>query len=107
MKRSEIRRYTTCVLRYYKSEWTDVSDEDDRYMLLVSKELEQLIRECLRRGVSVPNAAKEVDIFLRIQNPVLFVYDWNFEVNPLWNYKNLTDVQRREPKETPEDDTDS
>lgn len=104
MKRSEIRRYTTCVLRYYKSEWTDVSDEDDRYMLLMSKELEQLIRECLRRGVSVPNAAKEVDIFLRVQNPNLLVGGWNFEVKSCrWPYKNLPDVRRREP----EDDTDS
>jgi hypothetical protein len=108
MKSNEIRRYTMSVLRYYRSEWTDVSDEYDGYMLLVPKELRQLIRECLRRGVSVPNAAKEVDIFLGMKNPGLFVGHWNFEIKSYGQtYKNLPDEWRRDPKETPEDDTDS
>jgi hypothetical protein len=67
VKKSKIRWYMMSVLAYYRSEWTDVSDDDTGYRLLVTNELEQLIRGCLKRGTSVPNAAKEVEIFLDLQ----------------------------------------
>jgi hypothetical protein len=59
--------YIMSVLAYYRSEWTEVSDKDKGYRLLVTSELERLIRTCMRRGVNVPNAAKEVEIFLDLQ----------------------------------------
>jgi hypothetical protein len=61
------RWYTMTVLAYYRSEWTDVPDDDKSYRLLVTEELQQLIKTCMKRGVSVPNAAKEVEIFLDLQ----------------------------------------
>lgn len=67
MSRKKIKWYIMSVLAYYRSEWTDVSDEDEGYRLIVTRELEQLIRSCMRRGVHVPNAAKEVEIFLDLQ----------------------------------------
>jgi hypothetical protein len=91
------RWYTMTVLAYYRSEWTDVPDDDKSYRLLVTEELQQLIKTCMRRGVSVPNAAKEVEIFLDLQearanserqsgsSPTV---DWHMELkpkkNPLW-----------------------
>ena len=65
--RKKTRWYIMTVLAYYRSEWTDVSDEDKEYRPLVTEDLERLIKTCMRRGVSVPNAAKEVEIFLDLQ----------------------------------------
>jgi len=56
--------YMMSVLAYYRAEWTDVSDNDDEYRLLVTKELQTLVKACFRRKMNVPNAAKEVEIFV-------------------------------------------
>lgn len=66
MKR-KFQRYAMNVLTYYRSEWTDVSDDDKEYRMLVTAELLQLMKTCMRRRVSIPNAAKEVEIFLDLQ----------------------------------------
>lgn len=68
MKPNKKRRrwYTLSVLAYYRAEWTDVSDDDNEYRLFVTKELQDLIDGCMRRKTSVPNAAKEVHIFLSL-----------------------------------------
>lgn len=55
------------VLAYYRSEWTEVSDEDRDYKLMVTKELEDLIMGCMRRGTNVPNAAKDVEFFFCLE----------------------------------------
>jgi hypothetical protein len=59
--------YMMSVLTYYRSEWTEVSDDDRDYRLFVAEELKTLIRTCMKRGLNVPNAAKEVEIFLDLQ----------------------------------------
>ena len=68
MSKKKVKWYIMAVLAYYRAEWTDVSDDDLDYRLMVTGELEQLIRGCMRRGTSVPNAAKEVEIFLDLQD---------------------------------------
>jgi len=60
--------YMMSVLSYYRSEWTEVSDEDKGYRLLVTDDLHLLIKTCMKRGLNVPNAAKEVEIFLDLQD---------------------------------------
>lgn len=111
MKRSKIRWYIMSVLAYYRSEWTDVPDDDKEYRLLVTKELEQLIRGCLRRGTSVPNAAKEVEIFLDLEEaranaetaPKSAPENWSLDIKSVRPRKEL----RVEPKpQEPEDDAD-
>jgi hypothetical protein len=55
-----------CVLTYYRSEWTDVADDDEQHVIAITREVRHLIRGCWSRKTPVPNAAKEVDIFLRL-----------------------------------------
>lgn len=64
MNRKKARWYMMAVLAYYRSEWTDVSDDDRKYRLLVDKDLEKLLLACMRSRTEVPNAAKEVATFL-------------------------------------------
>ena len=65
MRANKRRRwYSLAVLAYYRAEWTEISDEDGDYRLFVTKELQDLIDGCMRRNTSIPNAAKEVHIFL-------------------------------------------
>ena len=67
MKKSTKRKvYTLSVLVYYRAEWTDISDEDSDYTLFVTKELQEIINRCMRNKVNIPNAAKEVQIFLEM-----------------------------------------
>lgn len=56
------------VLMYYKSEWTDISGDDTSHRFTVTNELEQIIKDCIKRGTNIPNAAKEVEIFLDLQD---------------------------------------
>lgn len=71
MKSNKRRRwYALSVLAYYRAEWTDISDEDNEYRLFVTKELRDLINGCMRRNTSVPNAAKEVHIFLNLDGAI-------------------------------------
>lgn len=60
--------YAISVLAYYRAEWTDVSDDDDQFRMLVTKDVQNLIRGCWRRKTTVPNAAKEVEILLGIES---------------------------------------
>ncbi len=71
MKNNKRRRwYALSVLAYYRAEWTDISDEDSDYRLFVTKELQNLIDGCMRRKTSIPNAAKEVHIFLNLSDEI-------------------------------------
>jgi len=58
-------KYRTAVLAYYRGEWTDIHDNDLDYKLRITVELDQLIRECFLSSTNIPNAAKEVSIFLQ------------------------------------------
>jgi hypothetical protein len=52
------------VLAYYRCEWTDISDNDFEYKLKLTEDLNELIRKCCVDKMNVPNAAKEIKIFL-------------------------------------------
>ena len=67
MTRRKIRWYMISVLAYYRAEWTSVSDDDKKFRLVVTPELEELLMGCLKRKTSIPNAAKEVEIFLSLK----------------------------------------
>lgn len=58
--------YRMAVLAYYRCEWTDVAQDDSEYKLRLTTELDTLISRCHREGANVPNAAKEVGIFLEV-----------------------------------------
>jgi len=92
------RWYIMSVLAYYRSEWTDVPDEDKDYRLLVTSELERLIKACMRRGVNVPNAAKEVEIFMDLQEAKA-----GSDINSSLDY--LTDIKSK-PVE-PDDESEA
>lgn len=64
MNRKKIRRYMISVLAYYRSEWTDIPDDDKKFRLVATRSLEELLMSCMRGGTSVPDAAKQVQIFL-------------------------------------------
>ena len=67
MKKSTKRKvYTLSVLVYYRAEWTDISDEDSECKLFVTKELQELINRCWRNKVNIPDAAKQVQLFLEM-----------------------------------------
>lgn len=68
MNRKNMRRYIISVLNYYRSEWTDVSDDDNKYQLIVTDELENILLSCIRSKMNIPNAAKEVEIFLSLES---------------------------------------
>jgi hypothetical protein len=56
--------YRMAVLSYYRCEWTEISDEDNEYRFSLTKEVDELIRSCCRSRMNIPNAAKEVSIFM-------------------------------------------
>lgn len=60
-------RYMMSVLAYYRSEWTDVSDEDRDFSIILTKDLRRLIRNLMRSGSNVPNAAMDVRIFMEME----------------------------------------
>lgn len=66
MRNKRFGRYMITVLNYYRSEWTDISDEDREYRLVLTADLKSLLRGCMRRNTNVPNAAKEVEIFFSL-----------------------------------------
>lgn len=57
--------YRMAVLTYYRVEWTDISDDDQEYRLKLTVELDELIKQCRKDKVNVPNAAFEVFIFMQ------------------------------------------
>lgn len=60
--------YMMAVLAYHRCEWTDVDADDKEYRLLLTKELGRVIQRCYRSNTNVPNAAKEVGIFLSLMD---------------------------------------
>jgi len=54
------------VLTYYRTEWTDVSDKDREYKVLVSDQIQDLIFECFKSGYNIQNAASEVKQFFNL-----------------------------------------
>jgi hypothetical protein len=58
--------YIMAVLNYYRSEWTEISDDDFEYKLVLTNELKELLWACMRRKTNIPNAAKEVEIFFSL-----------------------------------------
>lgn len=67
MTRKRVRWYMISVLAYYRSEWTAVADSDNKFRLVLTPDLEELLLGCFKRKTSVPNAAKEVEIFLSLK----------------------------------------
>jgi hypothetical protein len=59
------------VLAYYRAEWTDVAFDDEQHRIALTEDLRSLIRGCMRAGMSVPNAAKEVEILIKLLGGVL------------------------------------
>jgi hypothetical protein len=51
--------YIMAVLNYYRSEWTEISDDDFEYKLVLTNELKELLWACMRRKTNIPNAARE------------------------------------------------
>lgn len=64
MNKRKARWYMISVLTYYRAEWTDVSEDDKAYQIVVDNELGDLLLGCMRRKVGIPNAAKEVADFM-------------------------------------------
>jgi pantothenate kinase-related protein Tda10 len=60
------RKYRNLVLAYYKSEWTDFGDGDNK-RLIVTAELDAVIMDCWKVGMNVPTAAHQVQIFLSME----------------------------------------
>lgn len=67
MSNRRFGQYMMRVLSYYRSEWTDVSDEDRLFSIVLTRDLKRLIRDCMGQGINVPNAAKDVRSFLEIE----------------------------------------
>ena len=66
MRSKRLGWYIMAVLNYYRSEWTDISDDDFEYKLVLTNELKELLWACMRRKTNIPNAAKEVEIFFSL-----------------------------------------
>jgi hypothetical protein len=58
--------YRMAVLAYYRCEWTDISQDDREYKFRLTAELDRLISRCHRERVNIPNAAKEMGIFMEV-----------------------------------------
>jgi len=56
------------VFSYYRAEWTDIAHDDERHKIVLTEDIRSLIRGCLRSGSPVPNAAKEVELFLNFSS---------------------------------------
>jgi hypothetical protein len=70
-RRPEVRQkyflwYRMAVLTYYRCEWTDISDDDHEYRFALTTEVDALLRRCCKDKANIPNAAKEVAIFMEI-----------------------------------------
>jgi hypothetical protein len=59
-----LKKYITLVLAYYKSEWTDMPNDDQERGIALTKDLRSIISNCFFARHPIPNAAKEVKIFL-------------------------------------------
>lgn len=66
MRSKRLGWYIMAVLNYYRSEWTEISDDDFEYKLVLTNELKELLWACMRRKTNIPNAAKEVEIFFSL-----------------------------------------
>lgn len=64
MRKKNVRRYMISVLAYYRSEWTDVADDDEKFRLFVTEDVEEVLFNCLHRGMNIPNAARRVAVLL-------------------------------------------
>jgi hypothetical protein len=56
------------VLSYYRAEWTDIAHDDEQHKIVLTEDVRGLIRGCFRGGSPVPNAAKEVELFLNLSS---------------------------------------
>lgn len=65
------RKYRNSVLAYFRSEWTDIPADDKNFKLLVSADLDKMIRECYLGTLNIPNAADLVRTFLGFGQRVL------------------------------------
>lgn len=61
--------YMMKVLSYYRSEWTDVSDDDRLFSIVLTRELRGVIKDCMDHGMSVPDAARDVRTFMEVKTP--------------------------------------
>lgn len=58
--------YRMAVLAYYRCEWTDISDDDNEYRFALTREVDELMRKCCEQKLNIPNAAKEISIFMEM-----------------------------------------
>lgn len=60
--------YRMAVLAYYRCEWTDISDDDKEYRFSLTTEIDLLLKRCCKEKMKVPNAAREIAIFMAMIN---------------------------------------
>lgn len=63
--------YRMAVLAYYKCEWTDIEDENKGFEFHLTKEIDDLIKNCCSEKMNVPNAAKNLSVFMQVQKEQL------------------------------------
>jgi hypothetical protein len=54
-------KYSDAALRYYRMEWGCPEE-----ILIYKKEVNQILAHCKKCGENIPNAAKEIDIFMEV-----------------------------------------
>lgn len=59
------RFYCNAVLAYWRSEWTDIKDNDKEFAIILTSKLNNIIKKCYKSNMSVPNAAKEISVFFK------------------------------------------
>lgn len=60
--------YRMAVLAYHRCEWTDIDQEDREYKIRLTTDLNRVLERCYQSRSSVPNAAKEVGIFMSLMD---------------------------------------
>ncbi len=61
-----MRKYDKAALNYYRMEW----EGSDKIIKLFHEEVAMILDYCRREGRNVPNAAKEVEIFISLAQGV-------------------------------------
>lgn len=64
MNKKKFIVFRMAVLIYYRSEWTDVKDDDADYKFILTKEINELIMQCFIDKTNISNAAAQVKIFI-------------------------------------------
>jgi hypothetical protein len=65
-KRRDYYWYRMAVLAYYRCEWTNIDDQDRDYKIKLTTELDQLIENSYKNRMNVPNASKQIELYLTL-----------------------------------------